>query len=116
MRTALSAVAIAILSSSCDAPSAPPVVLASPTEPAAVSEAARAAAIASGQDTFAPVRTPTSSRLDVDGDGRVTLQTDGLLIQRHIAGFTGDALIEGAVAPDCRRCAADEIAAYLSSL
>jgi hypothetical protein len=119
MRTTLSAVAIAILSSSCDAPSAPPVVLASPTEPVAVSDAADSAAAASraaGEDTFGPVRTPTGSRLDADGDGRVTLQTDGVLIQRYIAGFSGDTLVKGAVGPGCRRCTADEISAYLSTL
>jgi hypothetical protein len=54
--------------------------------------------------------------LDVDGDGTVGSQTDALLILRHVAGFDGKSLIEGAVGPGCQRCTAEEIGAYIDSL
>jgi hypothetical protein len=57
---------------------------------------------------------PTS--LDIDGDGKVSSQTDAILIQRFIAGFQGESLIEGAVGPGCQRCTAEQIAAYIGSL
>ncbi|HEX2466525.1 MAG TPA: hypothetical protein VHR17_18030 [Thermoanaerobaculia bacterium] len=43
-------------------------------------------------------------------------QTDAILIQRFIAGFQGESLIEGAVGPGCQRCTAEQIAAYIGSL
>lgn len=35
--------------------------------------------------------------LDIDGDGRTSALTDGILMMRYLAGFTGDALIADAV-------------------
>lgn len=43
------------------------------------------------------------NRLDLDGDGTSASSTDGLLILRYLFGFTGEALIAGAVAPGAYR-------------
>jgi len=56
------------------------------------------------------------SYLDVDNDGQVSPLGDGILIIRHLAGFTGQALIEGVVNPNGGRISPDEITAYLDSL
>jgi hypothetical protein len=56
------------------------------------------------------------SVLDVDGNGNLDPLTDGLLILRFLFGFSGDALVNGAVAGNCSRCTADEIGDYLQSL
>jgi hypothetical protein len=94
-------VAIAALLSSCRG--APPTAL-----PVASPTAGVAAAV--------PGSRPMPSRLDVDGDGTVGSQTDALLILRYVAGFDGAALVDGAVAPGCQRCTAEQITAYIGSL
>ena len=40
--------------------------------------------------------------------------TDGLLVIRHLFGFSGDALTSGAVASDASRNASEVIASYLT--
>jgi hypothetical protein len=55
-------------------------------------------------------------QLDIDDDGAVDALTDGLLLLRFLFGFTGPTLTSGAVADECTRCGAAEIAAYLSGL
>jgi hypothetical protein len=42
--------------------------------------------------------------------------TDGLLVLRHLFGFTGGTLINNAVGVGCTRCTAGDIQAYLASL
>jgi hypothetical protein len=54
--------------------------------------------------------------LDIDSNGMVGPLTDGLLALRFLFGFTGSTLIGGAVAPDCNRCGASAIGAYLAGL
>jgi len=54
--------------------------------------------------------------LDIDGDGSLTALTDGLLVLRHLFGFTGSALIDGAVAPGATRTTAAEIEAFLTDI
>ena len=54
--------------------------------------------------------------LDVDGDGTTAALTDGLLVLRHLFGFTGPTLSTGAVDPDCGRCDGTTIASYLGGL
>jgi hypothetical protein len=54
--------------------------------------------------------------LDADGNGALGPLTDGLLFLRHLFGFTGPALITGAVVPGCTRCTGPEIAGYIASL
>lgn len=56
------------------------------------------------------------SAFDVDANRSTEALTDGVLILRYLFGFTGDALIRGAVAADCVRCNSNEIEAYLDSL
>ncbi|MDP7347452.1 MAG: SdrD B-like domain-containing protein, partial [Phycisphaeraceae bacterium] len=51
--------------------------------------------------------------LDVDGNSTPAALTDGLLIIRYLAGFRGQALISGAVAPDATRTTAEQIEAFL---
>jgi VCBS repeat-containing protein len=52
---------------------------------------------------------PGSFTLDIDGNGGADAATDGLLIIRHLFGFQGDVLTEGALAPDATRTDAGEI-------
>jgi hypothetical protein len=67
---------------------------------------------------FAQRFTPGSSiDLDIDLDGAVEPLTDGLLVLRGLFGFTGDALITGAIdLANCTRCTAPAIEAYLASI
>ncbi len=51
---------------------------------------------------------------DVDGDGLVRVLTDGLLVLRYLFGFRGLTLTSGVVAPECGRCEAADIEAYLA--
>ncbi len=53
---------------------------------------------------------------DVDGNGEQDALSDGILILRYLFGFRGDPLIDGAVAPDCARCTAAAIEAYIAGL
>jgi hypothetical protein len=54
-----------------------------------------------------------SYTLDIDGNGIVEALSDGLLTIRDEFGFTGTALISGAVGTGCSRCEAAAITAYL---
>ena len=54
--------------------------------------------------------------LDIDGNGKAEPLTDGLLVIRYLFGFSGESLIQGAVAPDASRKEADEIAAAVEAL
>jgi hypothetical protein len=55
--------------------------------------------------------------LDIDGNGSLGALTDGLLVLRHLFGFTGSILVSGAIdLAGCTRCDAASIEAYLESL
>jgi len=54
--------------------------------------------------------------LDIDLNGETGALTDGLLIIRHLFGFSGTSLIEGAVAGDAIRTDPGDIAAYLEDI
>ena len=54
--------------------------------------------------------------LDIDLDGVLQPLTDGLLVLRFLFGFSGTALVTGAVGEDAERDTAEEIAAYLETL
>ena len=56
------------------------------------------------------------SDLDVDNDGNATPLTDGILILRFLAGFSGQALVDSAVNPNGERITAAEISNHLDSL
>ena len=53
--------------------------------------------------------------LDVDGNGIADALTDGIMIIRYLFGFTGDALIKGAIGPGAIRSTAAEIEPFLES-
>ena len=53
---------------------------------------------------------------DIDADEKLAADalTDGLLVIRHLFGFSGDALIAGATSTDATRQDATEITSYLN--
>ena len=51
---------------------------------------------------------------DIDSDGEAGALTDGLLLLRHLFGFSGSSLTDGVVAINADRSSAAEIEAYLS--
>jgi Tol biopolymer transport system component len=59
---------------------------------------------------------PQFAVLDVDADGVIQPLTDGLLVLRHLFGFTGGTLIGSAVGGGCTRCVAADITTYLNGL
>ncbi|MEX0713606.1 MAG: hypothetical protein WD278_14710 [Pirellulales bacterium] len=54
--------------------------------------------------------------LDVDGNGEADALTDGILVVRYLFGFSGNALINGAIGSGATRTTAAAIDAYLDSL
>jgi hypothetical protein len=54
--------------------------------------------------------------LDVDANGAVQPLTDGLLVLRHLFGFTDSTLIGGALGAGCSRCVAADITSYLNGI
>ncbi|MEX2119535.1 MAG: hypothetical protein WD847_08060 [Pirellulales bacterium] len=54
--------------------------------------------------------------LDVDGNGEADALTDGILVVRYLFGFSGNALINGAIGTGATRTTAAAIDAYLDSL
>ena len=54
--------------------------------------------------------------LDVDGNGTIDPLTDGLLIIRSLFGFSGQALVNGAIATNAARRSADLITNFLQPL
>ena len=51
---------------------------------------------------------------DIDENREAKALTDGLLVIRHLFGFTGDALATGAIAGDAQRAIAGDISSLLS--
>ncbi len=54
--------------------------------------------------------------LDIDDDGAVDPLTDGLLIIRSLFGFSGQALVNGAVSAGAQRNSSAQISAFLQSM
>jgi len=54
--------------------------------------------------------------LDIDGDGVINPLSDGILIIRYLATFSGEALVNGAVSPGGSRTSSEAIIAYLDTL
>ncbi|MFP6796865.1 MAG: thrombospondin type 3 repeat-containing protein, partial [Pseudomonadales bacterium] len=52
---------------------------------------------------------------DIDMDGNTAALTDGLLVLRHLFGFAGSTLTDGAVGSSATRSDADTIASYLDT-
>jgi hypothetical protein len=57
--------------------------------------------------------TEANSELDIDGDGETKPLTDGLLLIRYLFGFSGDALVSGAIGTDATRDDAEAVEVYL---
>jgi hypothetical protein len=110
MRQAAITIAIVMLSMSCGGGQPIPPLPIDESAPPPVEPTAVVAEGVRGAQRALPMT------LDVDGDGTVGSHTDALLILRYVAGFEGQPLIEGAVGPDCKRCTAEQIAAYIASL
>jgi hypothetical protein len=53
---------------------------------------------------------------DVDGNGSVAADSDAKLVLRYLLGFGGPILVDGAVAGDCSRCAAADLAWYIEQM
>ena len=54
--------------------------------------------------------------LDIDDNGEAAPLNDGLLIERYLFGYRGEALIDGLLGDGCMRCTAPEIETYLQGL
>ncbi|MEE3279044.1 MAG: hypothetical protein VX211_04575, partial [Pseudomonadota bacterium] len=52
--------------------------------------------------------------LDIDDDGQIEALTDGLLLLRHLFGFSGESLTGGALGQDASRTDSTMVAAYLA--
>jgi hypothetical protein len=59
---------------------------------------------------------PAFATLDVDANGQVLPLSDGLLVLRHLFGFSGATLTNGALGGGCTRCLAADITAYLNGI
>jgi hypothetical protein len=53
--------------------------------------------------------------LDVDNDGKTEALTDGLLVIRYLFGFSGEALVVGAVASEASRNRPEDIGVFLKN-
>jgi uncharacterized delta-60 repeat protein len=62
---------------------------------------------------FGGVKSARDCSLDVDGDGRSLLNTDGLIIARALAGHSGDLLAANAIGVDASRKLSAQLRAYL---
>lgn len=54
-------------------------------------------------------------RLDMDGDGAIKLEIDGLILQRYMLGFRGDALFNGLNLANALRPTSDSVESFVSS-
>jgi DNA-binding beta-propeller fold protein YncE len=83
----------------------------------AVSPDARNVYVTSFGNSIVSVLTRFVLAYDIDGNGELDALTDGLLLLRYLFGFSGAALVTGAVDTlDCTRCEAPEIEPYLEAL
>ena len=55
-------------------------------------------------------------KLDIDGNGQIEAQYDGLLLLRYLLGLRGSRLIENAISTDARRTLSSDIESYLQAL
>ena len=66
-------------------------------------------------EEFAAGTVPVGT-LDIDGNGQFEGYTDGLLILRHMFGFSGEQLIDGGIAPDALYSSASQIESRIEAL
>lgn len=57
-----------------------------------------------------------SEGLDIDGDGEAVALRDGIVAIRYLAGFTGEALVTGAVNPEGSRANSEQIVSWMEDL
>ncbi|PTN35132.1 DUF1566 domain-containing protein [Desulfonatronum sp. SC1] len=53
--------------------------------------------------------------LDVDGDGVLSQETDGVLVTRHMFGYSGDALVQDALGQEAWRWHTDQVRSWLTT-
>ena len=71
--------------------------------------------VAAGTDPLSASSCPGCFSFDVDDDGEAKALTDGLLVIRHLFGFSGEALTAGALGSNAKRTTSEDIGAYLGS-
>jgi hypothetical protein len=71
--------------------------------------------VAAGTDPLSASSCPGCFSFDIDDDGEAKALTDGLLVIRHLFGFSGEALTAGAVGSDASRTTTADITAYLTN-
>ena len=59
--------------------------------------------------------TDADAELDIDGNGKAEPLTDGLLLIRYLFGFSGEALISGAIGSGAERDTAEAVEAYIQA-
>ena len=59
--------------------------------------------------------TDADAELDIDGNGKSEPLTDGLLLIRYLFGFSGEALISGAIGSGAERNTAAAVEAYIEA-
>ena len=59
--------------------------------------------------------TDADAELDIDGNGKSEPLTDGLLLIRYLFGFSGEALIAGAIGSGAERNTAEAVEAYIQA-
>ena len=59
--------------------------------------------------------TDADAELDIDGNGKSEPLTDGLLLIRYLFGFSGEALISGAIGSGAERNTAEVVEAYIEA-
>ena len=71
--------------------------------------------VAAGTDPLSASSCPGCFSFDIDDDGEAKALTDGLLVIRHLFGFSGEALTAGAVGSGAKRSTPVDIASYLTN-
>ena len=70
---------------------------------------------AAGTDPLSALSCPDCFSFDIDDDGEAKALTDGLLVIRHLFGFSGEALTAGAVGNNSKRTTPADIGSYLTN-
>ena len=68
---------------------------------------------AAGTDPLSASSCPGCFNWDIDGDGEAKALTDGLLVIRHLFGFSGDSLTAGAIGSGADRSDSLDVTSYL---
>ena len=70
--------------------------------------------LAAGTDSLSASSCPGCFNWDIDDDGESKALSDGLIMIRHLFGFTGDALTAGAIGSEAGRATSGAISRYLT--